>query len=145
MKTKMKTIGTNSLLTILSILIFSACTSKMAFMNSAVVPAAEGTIKMKQDKNSNYNIDLTVKNLAEPSRLTPPKNVYVVWMESSESRAQNIGQLKTSSKGLSQLLTSSLQTVSPHKPTGFFITAEEDASGSYPGNIIVLKTTNINN
>lgn len=124
------------------IFLFAACAKKVAFLTSAVVPAAEGSVSIKEDKNNNYNIDLTAKRLADPGRLTPPKNVYVVWMETSQG-VQNIGQLKTSTKGLSKMLTSSLKTVTPHKPTGFFITAEDDAIGNYPGRTVVLKTATI--
>ena len=129
-----------SVLTLTLIFIFAACSKKITFLNSAVVPAAEGTVTMKKDNNNNYAVDLSVIRLADPSRLTPPKNVYVVWMETSQSGVHNIGQLKTSSKGLSNGLSSSLKTVTPHKPTGFFITAEDDAIGNYPGMTVVLKT-----
>lgn len=132
----------NTLLTIMLIFLFAACAKKVTFLRSAIVPAAEGTVSIKEDDNKNYNIDLTVKRLADPGRLTPPKNVYVVWMETSQG-VQNIGQLKTSTKGLSKMLSSSLKTVTPHKPTGFFITAEEDAIGNYPGRTVVLKTATI--
>lgn len=138
----MKWTGTNTLLTIMLIFLFAACAKKVTFLRSAVVPAAEGTVSIKEDKNNNYNIDLTAKRLADPGRLSPPKNVYVVWMETSQG-VQNIGQLKTSTKGLSKMLSSSLKTVTPHKPTGFFITAEEDAIGNYPGRTVVLKTATI--
>lgn len=139
MKT-MKRAGKNALLTIMLIFLFAACAKKITFLNSPVVPGAEGTVSMKKDNNNNYSIDLSVTSLADPSKLTPPRKVYVVWMETSESGAQNIGQLKTSKKGFSKMLSSSLQTVSPHKPTGFFITAEDDAVGNYPGMTVVLKT-----
>lgn len=145
MKTRLKWSGKNTLLMIMTIFLFAACTKKIVFLNSAVVPAAEGNVSIKQDNNENYNIDLEVKNLADPSRLTPPKNVYVVWMETSQSGVQNIGQLKTSTKGFSKMLTSSLETVTPHKPTSFFITAEDDATGNYPGMTVVLKTDPIVN
>lgn len=133
-----------TLLPIMLMFLFAACAKKITFLNSAVVPAAEGTITIKQDKNKNYNIDLAVTQLADPGRLTPPRKMYVVWMETSQSGAQNIGQLNTSTKGFSKMLSSSLQTVSPHKPTGFFITAEDDATGNYPGSTVVLKTAPIN-
>lgn len=140
MKTKMKLIAGNIFLMTLLVFLFTSCAEKVAFLNSAVVPAAEGTVSIKQDKNKNYNIDLAVKRLADPGRLTPPKAVYVVWMETSENGVQNIGQLNTSTKGFSGMLSSSLKTVSPHKPTAFFITAEDDATGNYPGMTVVLKT-----
>lgn len=143
MKTRIKWTAINAVLPIMLMFLFSACAEKVTFLNSSVVPAAEGTVSIKQDKNNNYNIDLEVIRLADPGRLSPPRAMYVVWMETSASGAQNIGQLETSSKGLSKMLTSSLQTVSSHKPTGFFITAEDDATGNYPGTTVVLKTAAI--
>jgi len=140
MKTKMNFMGRNILLLTLLVFLFAACAEKVSFLNSAVVPAAEGTVSIKKGDNNNYSIDLFVKHLADPSRLTPPKSVYVVWMETSQSGVQNIGQLTTSTKGFSKTLTSSLKTVSPHKPTSFFITAETDAIGNYPGRTMVLQT-----
>ena len=144
MKTKMELIAKNIFFMILLVFLFTSCSKKITFLNSAVVPAAEGTVTIKQDNNNNYNIDLKVNQLADPGRLTPPKAVYVVWMETGESGVQNLGRLKTSKKGFSKMLTSSLQTITPHKPTGFFITAEDDATGNYPGMTVVLKTGTIN-
>lgn len=140
MKTKMELIAKNIFFMIVLVFLFTSCAKDITFLNSAVVPAAEGTVSIKQDNNKNYNIDLTVNQLADPGRLTPPKAVYVVWMETSDSGIQKIGQLKTSKKGFSRMLSSSLKTMSPHKPTGFFITAEDDAAGNYPGMTVVLKT-----
>jgi len=53
-------------------------------------------------------------------------------METEQNGSKNIGQLKTSSSMLSKALTSSLKTVATFKPTGFFITAENDANVQYP-------------
>ncbi|WP_194975299.1 hypothetical protein [Aquiflexum lacus] len=140
MKTSMKLIGKNILLMSMMVFLFTACAKKVAFLNSAVVPSAEGTISIKKGKNNNYNIDLSVKRLAEPSRLSPPKTMYVVWMETEQSGVQKIGQLDSSTSMFSNMLSSSLKTVSPNKPTAFFITAEDDAEGNYPGTTVVLKT-----
>ncbi len=49
---------------------FSACSKKISFQTSSIVPAAEGTVKIKNDKNKNYVIDLNVIRLAEPKRLS---------------------------------------------------------------------------
>jgi hypothetical protein len=120
--------------------IFGSCAKKMSFQTSSVVPAAEGTVKIKKDKNNNYNIDLSVKRLASPDRLNPPKKFYVVWMNSDNNAAKNIGQIKTSSSLLSKTLKSSLKTVSTTKPTSFFITAEDDTNIQYPAGVVVLTT-----
>lgn len=145
MKTRINLIGRNIFLLTLLIFLFTACAKKVTFLNSSVVPSAEGTVSIKQGKNHNYIIDLNVKRLADPARLTPPKAVYVVWMETTQSGVQNIGQLVTSTKGISNMLSSSLKTVTPHEPKSFFITAEDDAIGNNPGMTVVLKTATITN
>ena len=117
-----------------------ATTAKYNFSTSRVVPAAEGTVKVKKDKNNNYNIELHVNRLAEPNRLSPAKELYIVWMETEENGKVNIGQLKTSSGMLSGSLKSSLKTVATFKPTGFFITAEDNANIQYPVGQTVLST-----
>lgn len=125
----------------IALFLFASCgTSKYNFSTSSVVPAAEGKVKVKKDGNSNYKISLDIMRLAEPQRLNPSKAMYVVWMETEQNGSKNIGQLKTSSGFLSKTLKSSLTTVTSFKPTGFFITAEDDASIQYPGGQVVLST-----
>ena len=125
---------------IFSLFTLVSCSNKMSFQTSNVVPAAQGNVKVKKDNNNNYHINLSIKRLANPSRLSPSKNVYVVWMNSDGNNAKNIGQIKTSSSLLSKTLKSSLKTVSTSKPTNFFITAENDANIQYPSGEVVLKT-----
>jgi hypothetical protein len=64
----------------------------------------------------------------------------MVRMETEERGVENIRQLSTSTTMFSKMLSSSLKTVSPHKRTGFFITAEDDSEGNYLGMTVVLKT-----
>lgn len=128
---------------ILCVTIFiQSCSKKITFASSSVVPAAEGSVKVKKDKNNNYNIDLRILHLAEPTRLSPPKRMYIVWMEADGNGTKNIGQLKTSNSMLSKTFKSSLNTVSPVKPTKIFITAEDDASVLYPSGQTVLSADN---
>ena len=130
---------TLGLLTVAIAILYVSCSKKVTFENSAVVPSAEGSVQVKQDGNNNYTIDLDVIRLADPSRLTPPKAAYFVWMETAENGVQNIGQLNTSSSLFSKSMKSSLKTVTPFKPTGFFITGEESTSVQYPG-LTVMRT-----
>lgn len=124
-----------------AIVVLQSCgATQYNFLTSTVVPAAEGSVKVKKDKNNNYNIDLHVKRLADPKRLSPAKELYIVWMETEQNGRKNIGQLKTSSGMFSSTLTSSLKTVASFKPAGFFITAEDNANIQYPGGQTVLST-----
>jgi len=126
--------------TLLLVLLLSACSRKVSFQTSSVVPSAEGSVKLQKDKNNNYSINLNVIRLADPKRLEPSKNTYVVWMETAENGSKNIGSLNTSSSLFSKTLKSSLKTVSPFKPVSIFITAENSTDIQYPGSQVVLRT-----
>jgi hypothetical protein len=119
---------------------FPSCARKMSFQTSTVVPAAEGSVKVKKNKNKNYDINLSVIRLAEPSRLDPPKKAYIVWMNTAQNGTKEVGQLKTSSSLLSKTMKSSLKTSVPFQPTGFFITAEDDADMHSPSGQVILRT-----
>lgn len=123
-----------------AIFLLQACARKVAFTTSTVVPAAQGSVKVKKGENNNYHIELNVIRLADPKRLTPPRDAYVVWMETEQNGTKNIGQLKTSSSLFSKTLKSSLETVTAFKPTRFFVTAEDDANIQQPGRQVVLRT-----
>lgn len=85
------------LLSFVLILSVSSCSHKIAFATSSVVPAAEGTVKIKKDKNKNYSIDIEIEHLADPSRLQPPETDYVIWIKTESNGIKNLGQLRSSS------------------------------------------------
>jgi hypothetical protein len=117
----------------------SACAKKVTFPDSPVVPGADGYVKVKEDNNDNYEIEVNVTHLAAPERLSPPKKVYVVWMETEATRIENIGQLNISSGLFSNTRKGSLETVTSYKPSEVFITAEDDSNIQYPGRQVVLR------
>lgn len=119
---------------------FTSCSKKVTFLNSSVVPAARGFVKINKDDNKNYAIQIEIKNLAEVNRLQPSKKVYVIWMITDENSTKNIGQIKSGSSLMSSKLKASFETVTPFKPTKIFITAEEDTEVQYPGTTVVLST-----
>ena len=118
----------------------SAQSKKVSFNTSAVVPGAEGTVKVKKDKNGNYDISVDIENLAQSKKLTPPKNAYVVWLETHEKGVKNIGQIQSSSSMFSKTKKASISTVSAYKPVRIFITAEDDPGVEQPGEVVVLTT-----
>ena len=122
------------------LVLFNSCSRKITFLNSSVVPAAEGTVKVTKDNNKNYKIHVSLSNLAEPQRLQPSKAMYVVWMDTDNNATQNIGQINTSSGFFGGKKKSSFETVSSSKPTRIFLTAEDDAKVQYPGEQRVLST-----
>lgn len=125
-------------------LILSSCGRKISFLHSTVVPGAEGLVKIKQDNNKNYALDISVVNLAKANDLTPPKSTYVVWMETEENGVQNIGQINSSSGLFSKAMKASLQSSVPYKPTKLFITAEDEGNLQHPGMQVVLETDRFN-
>ena len=118
----------------------SACTKKIAFLTSSVVPAARGYVYIKTDKNKNNVIDVHLTELAEVQRLQPARQTYVVWMLTDNDITKNIGQIKSSTGMMSKQLKASFETVSSFKPVKIFITAEDNADIQYPGSQIVLET-----
>jgi hypothetical protein len=124
MKITQKTQATIALLLTATLL---SCATTKKFPVSTVVPAANITVKVKQQKNSNYSLLLMANNLAEPSRLSPPKKYYVVWLVSEKDGVRNMGALnfKKGNRG-------ELNTLSPFKGSEIFITAEDESSVTYP-------------
>jgi len=120
-------------------LIFSSCATKEKFLNSTVVPAAEGRVIIKKDKNNNYHVNVSVNNLADPGKLQPPKEVYIIWMETEMQATKNLGRIKTSKGMLSSGLKASFETVSTLRPKKIFISAEASAEVPEPS-LIVLTT-----
>lgn len=118
----------------------SSCATNLTFLNSSVVPAAQGAVKISKDDNDNYAVNVNVTNLAEPSRLNPKKSLYLVWLVTKENITKNIGQLKSSSGFFSSSLEGKLTTVTPFKPEYVFITAEDNAAIQYPVGTVVLTT-----
>lgn len=122
------------------IIIFSSCSKKYVFDKSAIVPAATGTVKVKKDKNDNFGVNLTVRNLAPADNLVESRQTYVLWANTSGNGVKNLGQLKNSSGLFSKALKSELSTATPFEPRSFFITAENKADINYPDGQVVLKS-----
>ncbi|WP_242695781.1 hypothetical protein [Desertivirga brevis] len=139
---KNKTLSFTSLMAVILYcsLVLSACSKKVTFNPSSIVPAAQGYAKIKKDENKNYSISISIENLASPDKLQPPRNVYVAWIDTENNGTKNIGQLKSSSGFFTSALSGELTTVTPYKPTRVFITAEERATIDRPNMGAVLVT-----
>lgn len=131
------------LLTTMTILLFSySCARKANFLTSSEVPAAQGDVKVTKSSNDNFEIKISLLHLAEPDRLEPPREVYVVWMETEAGHTKNLGQIQSSTGFLSNKFKASFETVSPFNPVKVFITAEDEPNIQYPRGIAVLTTDN---
>ncbi|MDF1560152.1 MAG: hypothetical protein P1P83_08080 [Bacteroidales bacterium] len=131
MKTKILTLT----LFILIAFWFTSCSKKTFFLQSSVLPAAEGYVEVSRDKSENYKIKLELKNFAGADRLDPSNLTYVVWMVTAREAAINIGRIITSNS-----LNVSFETLSSFRPVKIFITAEEQENARYPGSMVILST-----
>jgi len=124
-------------LTVMLMLPFSLQAKKIPFVQSTVVPAAEGYVKINTDRNKNNIINIRIKNLVEIERLDPDKKTYVVWMVTDKETTVNIGRINSSNS-----LNVSFETISSFRPIKIFITAEVDESTKVPDEKIILSTNN---
>ncbi|WP_316815757.1 hypothetical protein [Pedobacter nyackensis] len=121
-------------------ILFSSCSKKFIMQNSGIAPAARAVATVNKGGDDNYSVEVKVTHLAPAKDLNPPKKTYVVWMETDNNGTKNIGQFQSNSGLFSKLLKGALVTITSFKPVGFFITAENDAAISYPGNMVILKS-----
>lgn len=129
---------TNMFLGILAVTImisFTSCSKKVFFLQSSVVPAAQGYLNVTKDKSENYVIQIELKNFAGAERLEPSNRTYVVWMVTERESAVNIGRISTTNA-----LNASFKTLTSFRPTKVFITAEEQENVKYPGSMVILTT-----
>ncbi|MBV8476668.1 MAG: hypothetical protein JO266_21710 [Acidobacteria bacterium] len=114
-----------------------ACGGKNVHMTPASTqPAAQGVAELKHDKNGNLTVDLKVKHLARPEALTPPKTTYVVWIQSSNTAARKLGELKVNGK-----LEGEFKSPVPAANFQIFVTAEDGPTVSEPTGPEVLRQT----
>ena len=120
--------------------LFNACSKKMNFERSTVVPGADGKVGVKKDNNDNYTITVNTVNLPSANNLNPSREVYVVWMEDADKNVRKLGQIKPTTGLLSKAYKGELRATSTSKPRKIFITAEDGGTLEYPGDLMVLTT-----
>jgi len=117
----------NAYLSLALMLLLTSCVSIIKFPVSSVIPTAEITAQVKQDKKNNYVINITANYLASAQRLSPPKTTYVVWMVTKENSTANIGQFNGENAK-----KATLNTLTPFQPVELFITAENEGDLTSP-------------
>lgn len=116
-----------TLLIAIGAFVFAAgCAGPERLSTSSSLPAAEGSLLCDKAANGNTGINLKVKHLANPDRLTPPATVYVVWTKTDkDAPPQNIGALEVDAD-----LSGRLKTVTSQRRFELFVTGE--ATGQAP-------------
>jgi hypothetical protein len=128
----MENISNTSLLA-LSFLITS-CATTVKFPTSIVTPAADILAKKVVDRNGNFKISITAKNLASTDRLNPPQSVYIAWITTETEGIRSIGRLTNKNAK-----TASIETLTPFAFTEIFITAEGQTDVSYPSGVEISR------
>lgn len=118
---------------IFAAILVTACSRNIVFPVSEVVPAAEAVLKVDENDNNDYQLELEVENLASADRLTPSRRYYVVWMVSKKNGTINLGNLDINRKN-----KGSLETSTPYEPIRVFITAEDDKTPVVPSTQVIL-------
>ncbi|MDO9038004.1 MAG: hypothetical protein Q7U59_06625 [Lutibacter sp.] len=125
-----------NLLFVVVLVLLTSCATTAKFPVSSVTPAAEITAKKKQDKNKNYVIEVTAKNLASANRVDPTKKNYSDWIVTENNGTKNAGMLVNKNAK-----TASLKTSTPFDVKEIFITAEDQGDYSYPVGIEIARTS----
>jgi len=106
--------------------------------NASIVPGATGEVNVGKDKNGNTKFSVEVKHLADPTGLTPPKSVYMVWIQVKGGTPESQGMLKVNKN-----LEGKFESSTPSKYFDLWITAESDAATKSPGGPEVLRASGV--
>ncbi|MEP7238650.1 MAG: hypothetical protein ABI685_12315 [Ferruginibacter sp.] len=107
-----------------------------------VVPENKGQVQIKRDVNSNYVIQINLRELEEVNKLDPAsKKAYIVWMNADNQKVKNLGQINSNTGWLTDKSKASFEAVSEFKPTKVFISEEDMATVTKPGMKIIWSTS----
>jgi len=116
----------------LVLLALISCSSTSQFPVSDVLPAARIEAKISEDDNNNTEIGITAHHLANPNRLNPAKNLYVVWVVTENGLVKNVG--KMIQDGHKKV---KLDIVTPFEVKEILITAEDNGNVTKPGDMLI--------
>jgi hypothetical protein len=103
--------------------------------SSEEIPAARGKVRLRNTKNGNVEIKLSVQHLAPPGRIVPGAQVFVVWVRglAPGSVAQNLGALIVDKN-----LNGKLKAVTAMPSFDLFMTCEQSQTASVPASLELL-------
>jgi hypothetical protein len=91
------------------------------------LPAADGTIKVKQERNGNNSVKVEVEHMAAASQIVEGATTYVVWLKPQDGEPENVGVLRLDDKKKGKL-----ETTTAFKDFDVMITAEPHGNVSEP-------------
>jgi hypothetical protein len=104
--------------------------------NTGAQPAAEGKVVTGTDRNGNTDVEIAVRHLAEPQKLSPAKQGYLVWIQAHGKQPELQGVLR-----VNENLEGTLKTSTPYKVFDVLITAEDNLRPDSPSELVVLRGT----
>lgn len=109
---------------------------------ATVVPVEnKGQVQIKRDAAGNYIVQINLRELEAEGKLeATSKKAYIVWMNTDNEAAKNLGQINSNSGWLSDKSKASFEALSALKPTKVFITEEDYAEVKKPGKKIIWST-----
>ncbi len=142
MKTFLNSTSFSSINFILVLVFFSfaACSTKITFPVSRVVPAAEPDARVSKTKEGTYELSLNVSNLALPERLSPPKKFYMVWIDTPDQGVKKLGEIANNSGIFRNRGKAAFEASTLYRPNMILVTAENSLDVAYPGSHVVLKS-----
>jgi hypothetical protein len=110
-------------------LALAGCSGQIQLQPDPRIPAARGTVVTSGSPNGNTRLQLQVRFLAEPARVRPGSNSYVVWVQSPDpgAKPQNIGALR-----VDKSLSGALESVTPLPAFSLFLTCEDSPTIELP-------------
>lgn len=102
-------------------------------VNAPQTPAAQGTVVARIAENGNVRLNLEVRHLAPPEKVSPGATIYVVWVQPQGGPPQNVGALR-----VDQNLAGRLETTTAHQSFEVFVTAEDMPAVTMPRGIRLL-------
>ena len=113
-----------------------------ASATTPLAPENRGQVQVTRDINSNYVIQINLRELEELSTIEPSANkTYVVWMEADKQSAKNLGQINSNTGWLSDKSKAFFEATSVLKPTKVFISEETAVSVQIPGSKIIWSSS----
>jgi hypothetical protein len=98
---------------------------------------AEGVVKFGRLSDDRVSIDLAVRRLEEPEKLSPPGHAYVAWVRRGPDHpAQNVGALN-----VDEQLNGELRTATDLRRFELFVTAEAASDVDKPAGPPLLWTS----
>jgi hypothetical protein len=133
--------------------VYSCAKKTSATTKTEVTPASEtaatlvipeenkGQVQIKRDVSGNYVVQINLRELEALNKVEETSNkAYIVWMNAANTKAKNLGQIKSNSGWLTDKSKASFEAVSVVKPTKIFITEEVMAEVKKPGKNIIWTT-----